>query len=137
MPALQAVDLILSAWRILVTAAGTCQIGIGIAMLLNGPNGFPAGGLFTAANFLPWWIWGTWAMLAGAITLTHARFIGLSITVAWYGGWGAILMIGAVTSGHAWYAIPLYTFLIVMHVLIAVVDRRVRKLTTRARAATA
>ena len=103
---------------------GAWIAGVGVAFFLAGPEGMAPRGraVFDAAGFAPWWGWATWALIAGALTLTPRTSVaGLSLGTAWLTTWGVIVSIGAIKGATALYVLPTYGGIVSTWMLVLVV----------------
>ncbi|MCM0622178.1 hypothetical protein [Nocardioides bruguierae] len=124
--------VLLTAWRWLVRFAGASALLTGTLMIANGSSGLGLA-VFGAAGFLPYWAWGSWSVLGGALTIIgRTRIIGLWTCTAWWAIWGTILVIGAAMTNTVWYVAGVYLLPTAVLTLLVITEHELRRGARRA-----
>ena len=116
-------ELILKGWPIALAMFGIFAIGAGAIILVDGPAGTTLP-LYSQITLLPWWAWGTSAVVGGSLILIggYARDVGLAVMTLWWALRWSLLTAGVVMVGPPRVGIATYGLLVAAHVLIASVE---------------
>lgn len=107
-----------------ILGAGLASVG---ALILLGGEASLASPAFSSADGAPAWVWGIFAVAAGALTIPpRTRSLGLLLCAAWLCTWGVILGRAGLRGDTALYPIALYAMLVLHALLLLIVWRRAR-----------